>query len=140
MRRPTPPPPISSNESALVLEPRASRALALAWLGLHAVLGAALWATAVPGWAKAAGFIALILHAGAARPAAAPAFVWRADGAVELEAEAYVLDATTTYTDAWVLLRLKGPAGRRREVVLARDQLDRVTWSRLQARLRRNPG
>jgi hypothetical protein len=137
MRRPIPPPPISSSESALVLEPRASCTLALAWLGLHAVLGAALWATAVPAWAKAAGFVALVVHATAARPTAAPALVWRADGAVELEAHAYGLDAATTYTDAWVRLRLTSAAGHRREVVLARDQLDIVTWARLQARLRR---
>ena len=137
MRRPIPSPPISSNESALVLEPRASRTLALAWLGLHAVLGAALTATAVPAWAKAAGFVALVVHATIARPAAAPALVWRADGAIELEADAYGLDGATTYTDSWVLLRLTSAAGRRREVVLVRDQLDTVTWSRLQARLRR---
>lgn len=139
MRRPIPSPPISSNEFALLLEPRFSRSLALAWLALHAVLGAALWAAAVPGWAKAAGLVALVLHAAAARPGPAPALVWRADGAFELEADAYRLDGTTTYTDSWVSLRLTGPAGRR-EVVLVRDQLDRVTWSRLQARLRRNSG
>ena len=137
MHRPTPPPPISSSESALVLEPRASRALALAWLALHAILAAALWATAVPAWAKAAGLAALAVHAAMARPAAAPALVWRADGAVELEADAYALDGATTYTDAWVVLSLMSRAGRRREVVLVRDQLDTVTWSRLQARLRR---
>jgi hypothetical protein len=104
---------------------------------LHAVLGIALAATAVPAWAKVAGFVALILHAALARPAAAPALVWRADGAVELGTDAYGLDGATTYTDSWVLLRLTSAAGRHREVVLVRDQLDTVTWSRLQARLRR---
>jgi len=104
---------------------------------LHAVLAVALWATAVPVWAQVAGLAALAAPAAMARPAAAPALVWRADGAVELEEGAYALDGATTYTDAWVVLRLKSPAGRQREVVLVRDQLDSVTWSRLQARLRR---
>lgn len=137
MHRPIPSPPISSSESALTLEPRASRTRALAWLGLHAVLGAAVWAAALPAWAKAAALAALAVHAAVARPAATLPLVWRADGTVELEADAYALDGATTYTDSWVVLRLASAAGRRREVVLFRDQLDSVTWSRLQARLRR---
>jgi hypothetical protein len=113
--------------------------LAFAWLALHIVLGVALAATAVPAWAKAASFAALLANVLGAKPAVPPACVWRADGAVELGADAYALDGATTYTGSWVRLRLKGPIGAPREIVLFRDQIDAGTWSRLQARLRRGP-
>jgi hypothetical protein len=137
-----PPPSISSSASAppLVLTPRRSRALWFWWCGLHALLATATVLVGVPWFARGAALLAVLGHAIARRPRAAPGrVVLTADGhcaVPEWRDGRLRLGARTLVCPYWI--RLDCDAGSwRRDLVLFADQLDYQEWARLRAFLAR---
>jgi hypothetical protein len=133
----------SSSASARVidLEPERSVSLLAGWIALHALLAAALVVLRVPWAFKAAGLVALIVHALARRSEPAPRIVYRG-GRVALPGRGLddlALGPGTAFTASWVKLDLRG-AERPIEVLLVADQVDDAAWRSLQAELRRFRG
>jgi hypothetical protein len=134
-------PPISSSESAptIVLKPKRSGWLCAWWAALHLLLLATVGLSGWPLLVKWLGIAAAAAHAIARYPASAPVIVAEGDGrwrVPEYGFDNLLPAAGTRFTGYWIVLRLRGASGRLNILLLA-DQLDRATWSRLLARLRR---
>lgn len=137
-----PPPPSSSSAfaPALILRPKASRALWLWWLALHALLAAAALLVASPWPIKLAALLAVGSHGVVRRPRPPPAVIL-----VDADAHCIVpawsagrlaLGARTVVCPHWLRLDL-GTGPQRRDMLLVADQLPPVEWARLRALLDR---
>jgi hypothetical protein len=140
----TPPPSPSSIASArvIVLTPEPSRLLFFWWLALHGLLLGAAALVGAAWWLKGLAALAAVVHGVVARPAATPTPILVAeDGSCRVPAlgEQWLVPGPRTRLSAhWLRLSLVG-GKRTRDILLCVDQVDAVSWARLNARLRRRP-
>lgn len=137
---PIPTSPVSSSESARVIDlrPETSLLLWVWWAVLHGVVLAAIALVGGPWLLKAAAAIAALAHSIVFRPRHAPSLVFRAGRVAvpELELEDLALGRRTRHCGLWVRLELRG-RGRVLDILLLADQVDPMLWRTLRAELAR---
>jgi hypothetical protein len=113
------------------------------WWGLHLLLAAAAALVGVPWLVRGAALVAVVGHALARRPRAAPGrIVLTADAhcaVPEWSAGRLRLGARTLVCPYWIRFDLDA-GSRRRDFVLFADQLEPGEWARLRAVLARMGG
>jgi len=125
------------------IRPARSRLIPVWHVGVHALAAAAIALSGLAWPLELAAFGALAAHAVWRWPGAPVPICRHADGTWSLPAlglEGLVLCPGTEAGPFWVRLSLGRADARAVTVVLVADQLDRESWRRLQAELRRRVG